>query len=48
VEDYVSDDGKVYTFHLFDDITFHNGDTLTADDVKYSINRIIDMVVRAP
>ena len=44
----ISDDGTVYTFHLVDGVTFHNGDSLTSEDVKYSIERIIEMVVRAP
>jgi peptide/nickel transport system substrate-binding protein len=34
----VSDDGLTYTFHLRDGITFHNGDPLTAEDVKFSFN----------
>ncbi len=43
----VSDDGKVYTFNLDKNIKFHNGDALTASDVKYSVERIIDMGVRS-
>lgn len=40
IEDYtLSDDDLVYTFHLRDGITFHNGDPLTADDVIASLNR---------
>lgn len=35
----VSEDALTYTFHLRDDVTFHNGKALTADDVVYSINR---------
>jgi len=38
----VSDDGLVYTFHLRDDVTFHNGEKLTADDVVYTIDRMMD------
>ncbi|MEQ6388064.1 ABC transporter substrate-binding protein [Bacillaceae bacterium S4-13-58] len=49
VADYqISGDGKEYTFTLADGVTFHNGDTLTSEDVKYSIERIVEMVVRAP
>ncbi len=43
----VSDDGKVYTFTLHNNIKFHNGDPLTSEDVKYSIETIIDIEVRA-
>lgn len=35
----VSDDGKVYTFTLRENVKFHNGATVTAEDVKYSIDR---------
>ena len=35
----VSDDGKVYTFTLRENVKFHNGETVTAEDVKYSIER---------
>ena len=38
----VSDDGTVYTFHLREGVKFHNGETVTADDVVYSINRCAD------
>ncbi|HIU43556.1 MAG TPA: ABC transporter substrate-binding protein [Candidatus Ventrousia excrementavium] len=33
----VSDDGLTYTFTLRDDVLFHDGSALTADDVLYSI-----------
>lgn len=36
----VSDDGLVYTFTLRDDVTFANGDPLTADDVVFSVTRL--------
>ena len=35
----VSDDGKTYTFKLRDGIKFSNGDDVTADDFKWSIER---------
>jgi peptide/nickel transport system substrate-binding protein len=34
-----SPDGRVYTFTLRRGITFHNGDPVTADDVKFSFER---------
>ncbi|MEI3605107.1 ABC transporter substrate-binding protein [Pseudogracilibacillus sp. SE30717A] len=41
-EDYsVSEDGTTYTFNLRD-AKFHNGDTVTADDVKYTFERILE------
>jgi peptide/nickel transport system substrate-binding protein len=36
----VSDDGKDYTFHLRQDVTFHDGTPFTADAVKYTFDRI--------
>ena len=37
-----SDDELTWTFTLRDGVTFHDGKELTADDVVYSFNRIID------
>ena len=34
--------GKVYEFKLRDDVVFHNGDPMTAEDVKFSFDRILD------
>lgn len=36
----VSDDGRIYTYHLRDNAVFHNGKPLTADDIIYSYKRI--------
>ena len=33
----ISDDGLDYTFHLRDDVTFHDGSKLTSEDVKFSL-----------
>ena len=33
----ISEDAKVYTFTLRDGVKFHNGNEVTAEDVKYSI-----------
>jgi peptide/nickel transport system substrate-binding protein len=35
----VSPDGRDYTFHIRDNARFSNGDTVTADDVKFSMDR---------
>ena len=33
----VSDDGLTYTYHLRDDVVWHDGEPLTADDVKWTV-----------
>lgn len=38
----VSGDGYVYTFKLRDNVKFHNGRLMTAEDVIYSYNRIMN------
>lgn len=35
----VSEDGTTYTFTLREGVTFHNGQTVTAEDVVYSLER---------
>lgn len=35
----VSEDGRVYTFQLREDVIFHSGRGMTAADVKYSLER---------
>lgn len=37
----VSDDGKVFTFKLKPDLKFHSGNLLTADDVAFSLQRVV-------
>jgi len=39
----VSDDGLVWTFYLREGVTFHDGEPLTAEAVKLSIERTINM-----
>ena len=36
----VSDDGLVWTFYLREDVMFHDGTPLTAEDVKFSMDRM--------
>lgn len=38
----ISEDGMTYTFHLREGVKFHDGTTVTAEDVKYSIDRCAD------
>jgi peptide/nickel transport system substrate-binding protein len=38
----ISPDGKEYVFKLRRGVKFHNGDPLTAADVKWSLERMID------
>ncbi len=39
----VSEDGKVWTFHIRKGIKFASGNPLTADDVVYSLQRVIKL-----
>ncbi|MCD7835222.1 MAG: ABC transporter substrate-binding protein [Lachnospiraceae bacterium] len=44
----ISDDGCVYTFTLRDNIKFHNGDVVSAEDVKYSLERASGLLDGTP
>ncbi|SDH90466.1 ABC transporter substrate-binding protein [Alloyangia pacifica] len=35
----ISEDGTSYTFHLQEGVTFHDGTTMDAEDVKFSLDR---------
>lgn len=39
----ITDDGLTYTFPIRKGVKFHNGSELTAEDVAYTFNRIIEM-----
>ncbi|MCD8106142.1 MAG: ABC transporter substrate-binding protein [Lachnospiraceae bacterium] len=38
----MSEDGLSYTFHLREDVVFHNGEKLTSYDVKVTFERLLD------
>lgn len=40
----ISEDGKTYSFVLRKDVKFHNGKTVTAEDVLYSLKRCAGML----
>ena len=44
----VSPDGLTYTFKLRHGVKFHNGRELTADDVKYSLDRAVNPKTQSP
>ncbi len=44
----ISKDGKEYTFTLHQGILFHDGKPCTAEDVKFSLERILDPKTAAP
>jgi len=41
---FISPDGLNYTFIIRQDMKFHNGDTLTVEDVRYSFERAVRML----
>lgn len=44
----VSDDQLTYTFDLRDGVVFHSGKEMTADDVVFSLNRVMDPATNSP
>ncbi|MFW6067112.1 MAG: ABC transporter substrate-binding protein [Myxococcota bacterium] len=44
----VSDDGLVYTFRLRPEVRFHNGRALTAQDVRWSLERMLHPDTASP
>lgn len=41
----VSGDARTWTFHLRENVPFHNGDTLCADDVVATLGRVLDPAI---
>ena len=44
----ITNGGKTYVFKLRPNVKFHNGQTMTAEDVKYSIERVLDPKTASP
>ncbi|MCH8224690.1 MAG: peptide ABC transporter substrate-binding protein [Chloroflexi bacterium] len=44
----ISDGGRTYTFHLRKNAKFHNGKSVTAQDIKWSLERATDPATQAP
>ena len=44
----ISDGGRTYTFHLRKNAKFHNGRAVTAQDIKWSMERATDLETQAP
>jgi peptide/nickel transport system substrate-binding protein len=44
----ISEDGITYTFNLRQGVLFHNGREFVADDVKYSMERLLDPATASP
>lgn len=44
----ISDDGLTYTFKIHSGVKFHNGREMTAEDIKYSLERTVNPATQSP
>src|SRR3712207_9579988 len=44
----ISPDGMTFTFKLRPGVKFHNGREMTAEDIKYSIERVLNPATQSP
>lgn len=44
----VSEDGRVYSFLIKENAKFHNGTRVTADDIVFTIEKILDPIIKSP
>jgi peptide/nickel transport system substrate-binding protein len=44
----ISEDGTVYDFIIKDHISFHDGFEVTADDIIFTIEKVLDPVIKSP
>ena len=44
----ISLDGTIYTFYLRPDATFHDGRQVTAEDVRWSFERVTNPLTESP
>lgn len=44
----INEDATVFTFHLHEGVPFHDGSILSASDVKYSFERVVDPATAGP
>lgn len=44
----INENGTVYDFTLKEDIYFHDGRKVTADDVIFTISRVLDSIIKSP
>ncbi len=44
----ISPDGKTYTFTIRDDVSFHDGEPVTTDDVLFTIEQVQNPAVKSP
>jgi len=47
-ESWENPDNVTYIFHLRKGVKFHNGREMTAEDVQYSLNRVLDKTTASP